>query len=98
MLTGPTEKLRRQYYEHGDRFFIEEDDYFHLCRSKDPLEGGPARFPIRAGFHQLLLQYAERFFLPRKQINDFLSHIASKVNYYILTPADRGLPALLRDQ
>jgi hypothetical protein len=77
---------------------IEDHDYFIFIEAKDPPEGRPARFQIRAGFHQLVLQYAEGLFLTKKtNKRSFLATLGTKMNYYNLTPADQNLLALLGD-
>ena len=77
---------------------IEDDRYFIFVEAKDPPEGRPARFQIRDGVHQLVLQYAQGLFLAKK-INKrfFLATLGTKMNYLNLTPQDQALLSVLGD-
>jgi hypothetical protein len=77
---------------------IEDHDYFIFVEAKDPPEGRPARFQIRDGVHQLVLQYAEGLFLAEKiRKKFFLATLGTKINYYNLTPKDQTLLGVLGD-
>jgi len=77
---------------------IEDDDYFIFVEAKDPPEGRPARFQIKDGVHQLVLQYAEGLFLAKKiKKKFFLATLGTKINYHNLTPKDQTLLAVLGD-
>ena len=60
---------------------IEDHDYFIFVEAKDPPEGRPARFEIKRGVHQLVLQYAEGLFLAKKTKKKFfLATLGTKIN------------------